>query len=519
MLKKSLICGLLILQLNFGDKNWDILQNKTIINYKDKNYVTQVAKNEDQETYYIYDENNIVGDEENEFNLYKDLSSIAYYQDNKLNIINELEEAIKEFNEINKTYKTGLILNQSIKELTEIDVNLYLMPKDPERLPEYLIEKYSKKLQNLTEDIISKLYEDRKKLKTKEDIKLKLDEILFGDIVRETNDNINRLNFLKKELNKNLSSDKILKYNKLMKILLLEGYANYSFQKNHLELMNNYEYQLVNVGSGILKSFDEGKTVYEIVTELGLIGIEDLDKKIIAIASNKMNDEVEKRRFYLERNERRFNLNDKNSTSSKFINYIKEKNSSLYKINYYWNINKGALNVNQNEDEISDYNVKVDTSGNSIEFDIKTGANTRAFGWMDLSLDLKELNKDIEISFDVTAFDVELEETYDGIFAIGIVDSKKDDKVRYRSNNEKKSSIDYSIRSYFYQEKDLFKKWNLEIYRSGEVRISNNDPEYNPQVFDISGLAHWNLRLIGNAISTNEKERYAKFRVENFKIK
>lgn len=515
MLSRKFLPLLFLFSLGYG-QNWEINNQKLVIEHKNEIYYSRQAKKEHLTAYYVYKMNNdeveIIGDNQYELEDYIALSLASHYNLNKGDILLRVNKDMEIFKQSNKNFMFGSILNQAVEELSKIDAILLLnLGNKKFSLKKEIQKKYSEQFKEFSKEFLRDVIEDKDNIKNLDYLVKKLEYKIFNSSVVKSQENIENLEIAKKILmsSRVLSTDEISSAEKLISEGTSKGYSISAFQDEYIRNLDKIGYQLTQVGSSMLKEVPAGQKIYSYLKKKKINGIEEINSEALNKSLKKMNDVYNRIAFSMTAYKKNFDPSLKNSNSNQLVDYlkgIKELLSNLSLIK-----GEDAVSIYTNPKSIGDYSVKIFEDENSVTFDIDAGAETLAFGWFDVGLDLKNIKQDLRINLEST-----VRNSNPVIFyRIGITDG------RYPSDNPGVNSYaGYSVG----KDNPNFNtiSWNIMLNKNGKLEIrkdevlgySINQNFYN---FDINSLNKWFLRVIVYTKSFEESSGQVNF--SNLKIR
>jgi len=516
-------------------QDWNLTNEKFIIEHKGKEYYSQIAKKNNLTCYYIYEKDNpneIIGDDENEYNDYKEIAIAANMFYNKGNILRRINNNLEEFKTTNRSYKTGIILDETAREIAEFDVKMALALGGDFSIVDYVADKVTETFKGVKEAFIEEIFKEKSVVKGAENFAKNLKEKIFTSTALESKDNMHKLNELKNLLfrPKPLSTEEALEIDSLISECLVKGNQLEEFQIAYMKNINEIGYQLVSIGSTVLKSDEKGKFLYEVLRELGVNGIEDI--KSDGLKRSKRGMQKVGERTYLS-----FNLYKKNfepgtpgSLAYELINQFRrkeiveeekinnEQNNKIRKeLNLDWH---SGYSLEDKNDEgygnvsISDNLIKLYAEAKNTDY------TSEVFTFLISKNDLKnlEFNK-LNISFNLRLTRYGYTANYLlGLFPIYDFENyfpqngsrpnwlNKEFWIQYKMDTRNTIDLDGNVTNPVYYEKI---GWNLEINkRNYQLIINNNIESKFSKTFYLDDLKKWYIGIILTDQENKNSSRY-----------
>jgi hypothetical protein len=315
---------------NSKSQDWELTDKKINIKYKDKEYVSQIAKKDNLICYYIKEKDNlenIIGDQEDEYEDYKKIAIASRIYFNKTNTLSKIEKDLEMFKKANRMYKTGIFSNKVIVELTELDTKMLLSMGGDFSIKDYATKRFFRILNDIKGSFIDETRKDKTKVTSLGNFLKIMKKKMFDVTAVESKDNIGKLKEVKDILLRNnpLTVEEYLESDSLISNCLIKGNSLAEFQYSYLEKINDIGFQLINIGSTMLKSFHEGQELYKIVDKLGLYTIEDIQGEAIKLCMQDMRKVAERTTLSLNLYKKNFDLNNSNSLAYKMIKQFTKK--------------------------------------------------------------------------------------------------------------------------------------------------------------------------------------------------
>ena len=472
-------------------QNWKISENQYLIKHKNREYHSKLANKGNSIVYYIYKvnengEEEIIGDDVNEVEDYKDLALASHFNFNKGKILLRTNQALAMFRSSNSTYKIGNLLNKAVEELSEIDAMLLLNIGNKKfSLKKELYEKYSQEVKKFSENFSNEVINDRDQIKSLDDLVKKLEEKIFNSTAIEAKENIKRLETAKNLLRVShyLSTEEVKLAEKLISEYTIKGYSIAAFQNAYIENIAEIGYQLTEVGSSMLKSFPEGTKVYDFIKGLGINGIEEIDSEALRKSFKHMQEVHERVSLSMNLYKDNFDPSLEGSSANLLIKELIKKN----KIEWYSGIMSLSLSDLDGSRKIKDSNV---------------GGNVKIL--------------DHEIVLDGDCDELSNEHGYTFRYSLVFASFKKDLK---KANNNQDISFKIKLKSNVYKIGTYiisFGQYLRPVYNEKEGKIMGPRVVYD--IFDYEAESIWNISInnknneliinASNSEKNTQKERF-----------
>ena len=358
---------------------------------------------------------------------------------------------------------------------------------------------------------MNEVIRDANKINSLEDLIKKLEEKIFNSTVIEAKKNIKELEAARKILlvSHTLSTGEVKLAERMISDGTIKGYSTSAFQDEYIRNIDQFGYQLTQVGSSMLKSFPKGKKAYDLVKRLGINGIEEIDSEALRKSFKKMREIQERVSLTMNLYKRNFDPNLEGSNANLLIKELSKKlEESLSNLEFI--ARSGAASIHTKPKPVGYYFVDIIKDSNSVIFKISGDKEMITYGSVDLKLNFKKINKNVEIKIDATPmyFDRNL------FYNIGVTDGREISMysqiisfAEYKLNDKNRYSGTIS--------------WTARLHRDGKLNIIRDGESFenykNDYKFDVNNLSNWVIRIV--AYTKSSEGANAGIRFSNIKVR